>query len=59
MEVPSFILLNLNASRIRNEVRIKSILNFIMSYEASLVCIQEIHIVNALRVFSGIFSSLC
>ena len=55
MEDPSFILLNLNASRIRNEVRIKSILNFIMSYEASLVCIQEIHIVNALRVFSGIF----
>ena len=55
MENQSFILLNLNASRIRNEMRIKNLLNFIMSYEASLVCIQEIHIVNALRVFSGLF----
>ena len=55
MENQSFMLLNLNASRIRNEVRIRNLLNFIISYEASLVCIQEIHIVNALRVFSSLF----
>ena len=48
-----FIILNLNASRIRIINRISNILLFLDSYAPFIVCIQEIHIVNALKVFSS------
>ena len=47
--------LNLNASRIGSFQRVNELLNFISLYDASFICIQEIDVFSAMRIFKGHF----
>ena len=51
----NFILININASRISNIQRVTDLLNLILVYNASVICIQEINVFSALKVFQKYF----
>ena len=48
-------LININASRYSSVVKVEGIFRFIQEYDPFIVCIQEINIITALRVFSNKF----
>ena len=50
-----FNIINLNAARCRSTAKVGDILRFLLDYDPIIVCIQEISIVTALKVFSGNF----
>ena len=49
----SFTVINFNGSRNRNIEKVGKILEFIEEYKPSVVCIQELNVETALRVFSS------
>ena len=52
MNESSFNIFNFNASRCRNLYKIKSYLSFAEGYDPLCICIQEINVAGALKVFS-------
>ena len=52
MNESSFNIFNFNASRCRNIYKIKSFLGFAEGYDPLCICIQEINVAGALKVFS-------
>ena len=51
-------ILNFNASRTCSLVKINKFLEFLNEYDPIFVCIQEINVVGALKVFSSKFQVL-
>ena len=58
MDTSSFNVLNFNAYRTRNLGKIDNFRNFLDGYDPVFVCIQEIHVMGALKVFSTKFQVL-
>ena len=58
MDISSFNIFNFNAYRCRNLVKIETFSSFLDSYDPFFVCIQEIHVFSALKVFSNKFQVL-
>ena len=54
-----FTVINLNASRIANVVKLGEINDFISDYKPDVVGIQEVNISAALKVFSGEYQVYC
>ena len=52
MNESSFNIFNFNASRCRNLYKIQSFLGFVEEYDPLCICIQEINVTGALKVFS-------
>ena len=52
MAINSFNLLNFNASRCKSLAKIETFSKFLDDYDPLFVCIQEIHVSGALKVFS-------
>ena len=52
MHESSFNIFNFNASRCRNLHKIKSFLAFAEEYDPLCICIQEINVIGALKIFS-------
>ena len=48
-------MINLNASRCRNIGKVREIYNFLGEYDPIIVCIQEINIATAIKIFSGAY----
>ena len=55
----SFNLMNINASRCGNLGKIRDILMFLVEYNPLVVCIQEINLYAAVKIFSGQFRVYC
>ena len=54
-----FTVINLNASRIANVVKLGEINDFISDYKPDVLGIQEVNISAALKVFSGEYQVYC
>ena len=54
-QLTSMNIFNFNASRCRNTVKIQQFYEFFEPYDPTLVSIQEINVVSALKVFSDIY----
>ena len=52
MAINSFNLLNFNASRCKSIAKIEIFSKFLDDYDPLFVCIQEIHVSGALKIFS-------
>ena len=53
MAINSFNFLNFNASRCKSIVKMETFSSFLDDYDPLFVCIQEIHVSGALKVFSN------
>ena len=55
MDLSSLTIMNFNASRTSNLVKIDNFLQFLVDYDPTIVNIQEINVQSALKVFSSNF----